>query len=211
MATAAFDQHLSAVIPASLQMHSEDATFVVPEVPSKGQRGKVVEVTARPFRVPLTGCPLKRGSNDATASVQMRVVDRSGELLGSVINIRLQKSDKYAEFERITNRVMLLSAMEDGWKGPGSKGPSVNARRDALALLRKIIGLSNDLNMPGIGLDEEGIYTLSWLEPDRSGCISVYGDGTYSFFMKSGALPISSDEESIGRPLHSGLVAALLS
>ena len=211
MATAALAQLVFFVIPPPLHMRVEDATYGVLNVPYESQSSKIDEVTARPNMAPLTRSPFKMGSHDATASDEMRAIDKSGEFVSALSKIRQQNTDRYAEFERTSDRIMMLSEMEDGWKGPGSKAPSGNARRDALALLRKIMSVSSDLTMPGIGLDEEGVFTLSWLEPDRSGCISVYGDGTYSFFMKSKALPVSKDEESIGRPLHSGLVAALLS
>lgn len=199
------------VIPSLHQLRVEDATYSEIDVPYESQRSKVDEVTARPNMAPLTRSPFKMALHDATASDEMRVIDEVGEFVRKLSKIWQLNPDRYAEFERTNDRIMMLSKMEDGWKGPGSKAPSAIAKRDAQALLRKIVSISDDLTMPGIGLDEEGVFTLSWFDAAKSGCISVYGDGTYSFFMKSRILPVSKDEESIGRPLDSGLVAALLS
>jgi hypothetical protein len=211
IATAAIASIGFVVIPSLLHMRAEDATHGGLNVPYESQSIKVDEVTARPNMAPLTRSPFKMASHDATASDEMRAIDKSGEFASKLSKIWQHNAVRYAEFERTIDRIKMLSGVEDGWKGPGSKAPSTNAKRDALALLRKIVSISDDLTMPGIGLDEEGVFTLSWFDAAKSGCISVYGDGTYSFFMKSRISPVSKDEESIGRPLNSGLIAALLS
>ena len=138
----------------------------------------------------------------------LRVRDSSG--LG-----RWATSDLTAEqlpdwYFDLKGRIETLCQHSDGWKGPGSHAPEIDAKRFALEMLRKL-ALERIPRRPSIGLDFEGTFSFAWLDEDVSVDLTVYGDGTYSFFVSSSKYSTSADEEPIKEPIHSCLLRTLLS
>ena len=107
-------------------------------------------------------------------------------------------------------RIEILSGHSDGWKGPDSYAPKIEAKRCALEMLRKL-AQARIPRRPLIGLDFEGTFSFSWLDQDVSVDLTVYGDGTYSFFASSAERSASADDEPITKPLHSKLLSTLRS
>ncbi len=107
-------------------------------------------------------------------------------------------------------RIEILSGHSDGWKGPDSHAPEIEAKRNALEMLRKL-AMAGIPRRPSVGLDFEGTFSFSWLDQDVGVDLTVYGDGTYSFFASSADYSASADDEPITKPLHSKLLSTLRS
>ncbi|WP_162620464.1 hypothetical protein [Limimaricola cinnabarinus] len=106
-------------------------------------------------------------------------------------------------------RVFRLGHKRDGWKGPGSIGASGQAVDSVLALIDKLSLAGVDAS-PRIGLDEDGSFTVSWLDEDLVADVSVFPDGSYSFYAQRGELEAMSDEVSISAPLDPQLAEILV-
>ncbi len=104
----------------------------------------------------------------------------------------------------LSERIQYLSRKEDGWKGEESVGPSPQARDEALEFLKKL-SVENIAIPPHVGLDYEGAYAFCWSDEDFVTDLSIYGDGTYSYFAKRGGRIATSDEALISKPIDSGL------
>lgn len=109
-------------------------------------------------------------------------------------------------FEQISH----LSSKLVGWKGANSVAADEHSVRDAIALARKLVQ-ERISKYPAIGLDEDGSFTFYWKDPDFVIDLSVYGDGTYSFFARCGDKSYSVDEAHIADPINRELRSVLLS
>lgn len=116
---------------------------------------------------------------------------------------------KSATLTKSLSRLSYLSSMKDGWKGRNSRAATEPTLLDCLAVVEKLNDVLPSSALPDIGLDEEGYLNLSWQGAGLVGSLSVYGDGTYSFFARSGARSASSDSASIAGPLDSTLTEIL--
>lgn len=104
--------------------------------------------------------------------------------------------------------------LADGWRGEDSVAPSEIAIADANTLIRQIASEMPNTSMPLIGADADGIISLFWNEAGLLATISIYGDGTFSFYAESGAdgegvLTAKSDAEAIGEPLTLSLLQVM--
>ena len=106
----------------------------------------------------------------------------------------------------LVERINLLSAVSDGWKGEGSVAPSSRAKEEALVMLDKIVGASPSRRPPLIGLDEDGTFSFAWRSEDLKGHMTIYGDGTCSFSIKSSHSSARSSSTSVYAPLPADLV-----
>ena len=93
-------------------------------------------------------------------------------------------------------------SLVDGWKGPGSLGPSESAIDDATSILSAMaMALAGvvDRVAPALGVDGTGEVVLSWSGREGIfGSLSINGDGTFSFYVErhqqiaeGGDLPIT--------------------
>ena len=110
----------------------------------------------------------------------------------------------------VKDSIEALGDRQDGWKGPDSFAPNEHAKRNAHQMLRNLAtaGISRQ---PRIGLDFEGTFSFSWFDDYVSGDLTVYDDGTYSFFISNKHDSAGSDEEPLDSPLDSGLLGILRS
>lgn len=110
----------------------------------------------------------------------------------------------------LKDRIKDLGRRPDGWKGPDSRAPETDAVDCALEMLHKL-ALAGIPRRPSIGLDFEGTFSFAWFDEDVSADMTVYADGTYSFFVSSNTCTASADDERIEEPIHSDLLNALQS
>lgn len=109
-----------------------------------------------------------------------------------------------------TARLDALSTKLDGWKGPGSIAASNDAKRYARDMLWKFSQEGID-KKPSIGLDFEGTFSLNWMDDKVSVDLTIYDDGTYSFYAKDNNTEVMLDEAQLRDPINSGLLSILLS
>lgn len=107
------------------------------------------------------------------------------------------------------DRIEFLAAKPNGWKGVNTLAAKVEACVDVIAVVEKLIDSFSGYMMPDIGLDAEGIFSLSWNQPPLMACVSVYGDGTFSCFARRGERSFSADSETIAGPLPDALIRLL--
>ena len=112
-------------------------------------------------------------------------------------------------YYELSDRIDLLARNVDGWKGPNSVAADADAVAQAQAFLAK---LSRDgiERRPSLGLDFEGTLSFSWIDDDVQADLTIYGDGTYSFFAAGQHANYTVDEASLDAPIDARLVSILL-
>ncbi len=98
------------------------------------------------------------------------------------------------------DRILELSELPDGWMGPESKAASREAISDAFALMKRFVNELPEAQLPGIGLDSDGHVVFSWSTNNLIGNLSVYGDGTYSYFVENSGKTAREDEAQVMSP-----------
>lgn len=158
--------------------------------------------------IPRRGASYRGGDGGSSSSVVAIVVDSS--LIAPAGN---EPEDVWADLtewhQEAVERVADLSMKRDGWKGPGSLGASRDAVLNAMWLIDKL-SMAGVESRPTIGLDDEGVFSFSWIKEGFAAHVSVFGDGTYSFFAKRQDRRVMADEISIDGPLDEGLADILI-
>jgi len=110
----------------------------------------------------------------------------------------------------LSDRMADLAVKQDGWKGPESIAALPMALEYANYLLRKLAVEGID-RRPTVGLDYEGTFSFTWSENEFRADLTVYDDGTYSFFASDGTNSATADEALISDRLPAQLLGLLLS
>ena len=110
----------------------------------------------------------------------------------------------------VSERLAILSEKQDGWKGPESQGAMPLAFEYANRMLRKLAVEGID-RRPSVGLDYEGTFSFSWSGGDLKIDLTVYDDGTYSFFATDGVRSATADDALVSERLSPQLLGLLLS
>lgn len=100
--------------------------------------------------------------------------------------------------------------LADGWKGADSLAPVDQTASEAIDLLWQLSAEIAGLQQPAISVDEDGAICLHWRIADLLATMTVYGDGTYSFYAEAGELSAKSDSEMVGFPLPASLASILV-
>ena len=114
------------------------------------------------------------------------------------------------DLPRAIARLGYLRGFGDGWKGPGSAAVTVEAFIDAKSLLKRIAAVAQERPLPKIGLDSDGVVVMSWGGPELHGSLSVFGDGTYSYYLRGRGDPAKNGEIRISDPLPVDLLRVLV-
>lgn len=101
-------------------------------------------------------------------------------------------------FER---RMMMLKSLSDGWQGPGSLAAADETIDDAFVLLKRLVTDLPDAPEPKIGLDSDGYIVLSWKKGRLVGNLSVFGDGTFSYYLEKDTDVAKDNEANVASPL----------
>jgi len=110
----------------------------------------------------------------------------------------------------VSDRIAALSDKKDGWKGPESLGASPLSLQHANHLLRKLAAEGID-RRPSVGLDYEGTFSFTWSEGSLNIDLTVYDDGTYSYFATDGSRSVMSDDSLVSERFAPQLLGLLLS
>jgi hypothetical protein len=108
-----------------------------------------------------------------------------------------------------SSKVRAYADVADGWKGEGSKQPSVLARDEAIELLEQFATQMPDIDHPLISADDDGSICLYWQYGALLATVMAHGDGTYSFYAEGFDDPARSDAEPVGQPLPPSLIATM--
>ena len=106
-------------------------------------------------------------------------------------------------------RLSYLRSLDDGWQGEGSVAASQETGLDAGSLLEKLSSEIPERWMPQIGLDSDGFIVMSWDDEALVGSLSVFGDGTYAYFLRRGAQVVKAGEVRISDPISHNLIELL--
>jgi hypothetical protein len=104
-----------------------------------------------------------------------------------------------------------IAALPDGWDGDGSRAASPEALREASALLISLSTILPEGPAPLVGLDSAGTVVLTLDDKNLKGSMSVFGDGTYAFYVQKADLCANHGDAIVGQPLDPDLRAVLLS
>lgn len=148
-------------------------------------------------------------TSSRVASVISQSTSESSDSASYVLGWSAQQATSAWYFE-LSDALDQLFAKPAGWKGPHSHAANEGALFFTRSLLWKLAHESID-RRPSLGLDHEGTFSLMWLDETVRADLTVYDDGTYSFFAEFGDDIASADDADVREPLHSGLLSALLS
>lgn len=118
-------------------------------------------------------------------------------------------SQSSAWVEAALEKIGSYAGLPDGWRGEGSFAPTELTLQESAELLLQISAEMPDLPRPLISVDEEGFACLHWNTPSLLATISVYGDGTYSFFSEGYGIVARSDSELVGAILPQSLIESM--
>lgn len=107
------------------------------------------------------------------------------------------------------DRLSSFLELEDGWKGLDSLAPREQTVVEAIDLLWQLTAEVAGLPQPSLSADEDGGICAHWRVPGVLATITVYGDGTYSFYAEAGSAQTRSDSEEVGLPLPVALTSIL--
>ena len=107
-------------------------------------------------------------------------------------------------------RVEQLSRKRAGWKGTESHEMIPNVKKHARYFLSRLAD-EKIVRRPSVGLDYEGTVSFSWHEDDLHADLTIYEDGSYSYFAKRNDTMASSDDSKISQPLDAKLLHLLRS
>lgn len=111
--------------------------------------------------------------------------------------------------ESAVNKISGYSHLENGWKGEGTLAPTPTTVEEAKELAAQFATEMPSISSPSISADEDGSICFFWLDGTMMANVSVYGDGSYSFYAEGHDDPARSDGEAIGLPLPATLIATM--
>jgi hypothetical protein len=113
------------------------------------------------------------------------------------------------DLKRSLGRLNYLRSLPDGWMGEDSCGASEEAGNQAEQLLRRIRREVPSAPLPVLGLDTDGTIIMSWSRGDLVGSMTIYGDGTFSYFVRRDAASAKNISAMIDQPLGKDLTDLL--
>lgn len=113
------------------------------------------------------------------------------------------------ELKRSLGRLNYLRSLPDGWLGEDSYAASVNVGIQAERLLRRIRNEAPTAPLPVLGLDTDGTIVMSWSRGELVGSMTVYGDGTFSYFVRRNIISVKNIDALIEQPLGKDLIDLL--
>lgn len=107
------------------------------------------------------------------------------------------------------NRLRQIASLPEDWDGSGIAAPHQAAIKDASALIVQLAHAGIRLR-PRIGPDSDGSISFLFMDGENPlADMSIFGNGTYSFYAERGERTAMSDEVHIGGPVPDELVAIL--
>ena len=98
-------------------------------------------------------------------------------------------------------RMEVLRGLPDGWQGAGSLAATDETIDDAYAFLKRLVTELPDAPKPNIGLDSDGCIVLSWKNNRLIGNLSIFGDGTFSYYIEKDEDVAKAGEAKVASPL----------
>ena len=124
---------------------------------------------------------------------------------------RVEQVRSNPDLSRAIDRLSFLRSLQDGWLGVDSLAASEETGKEAASLLRKLAIEIPDAPLPVIGLDTDGTIVMTWTRDGLAGSLTIYGDGTYSYFVRRGEKVAKNPEARISKPLDRKLISLLAS
>lgn len=109
------------------------------------------------------------------------------------------------ELKRSLGRLNYLRSLPDGWLGEDSCGASEDAGIQAEQLLRRIRREAPSAPLPVLGLDTDGTIVMSWSSDGLNGSMTIYGDGTYSYFVRRNCQIARDADAAVNEPTAEAL------
>lgn len=111
----------------------------------------------------------------------------------------------------VSREISRFCSVSDGWKGDNSVAPTAVAIDEALEMAVQLAAELPGIPTPLVGADADGYFCFYWNENDVMANLSIYGDGTYSFYAQNDFEHAEADEEIVGMPLPDRLLRVLSS
>lgn len=146
-----------------------------------------------------------RVARRACATVLRTVTDVSGPTCGVVAMPSAYIAGADPAFLKTWAEIRGFLGLSDGWKGPGSKAPSLRTIADGEMFTRATVTRASQL-ATFIGMAADGELVMTWQYPGLLVDVSISGDGTYSLFADFDGREIMNE----ATPVASGLPVDVL-
>jgi hypothetical protein len=156
--------------------------------------------SARPVRETLATFPHELDLSDVRTDQELRA---RNELLTPV---RLKPTVLMAV---VKQKMDELIGLQNGWYGDTSLAAAGETVADAFSLLEKLDRQMFDCPIPMIGLDSDGYVVLTWDTGNLIGSLSIFGDGTYAYYLETIDAHEKEGEALISMPISSKLINLL--
>lgn len=113
------------------------------------------------------------------------------------------------DWREAVSEIDLFSNLSDGWDGPESRAVSSETYDEAMALVRNLAGNLPNGPVPMVGVDLDGFVVLTWHNGPLAGNLSIYGNGTYAYYIRRRAEVVKQGAADISAPLSQAFVDIL--
>lgn len=114
-----------------------------------------------------------------------------------------------AWYFELAERIDRLAEKPSGWNGADSSAMSSGLREHAHQFLTKL-ELEGIDRRPSVGLDYEGTISFTWLDDDLQADLTIFEDGTYSYFAKTKERYTSADAARLSDDFDGHFLSLLL-
>lgn len=168
------------------------------------EAGKRTSTVVRSFvpkvrKLPVLGTQIEVGAGEENATTTTTKVDQF-----------VVRDSEPAWYPEVIAKLNSFGTLVDGWKGHGSVAPTTTVLEEVIDLVAQFGNEVPVVPAPSTSVDEDGTIVLHWNYSGFSATVTAYGDGTYSFFAKSGSALSRSNSEPIGQPLPRDLANILM-
>ena len=187
----------TAAVPSSVATIHDDAYYVAHDSIARS----VNQILTRPIH--------HRVDTSAAMIGSSMVIEHEGE-------IRTADTDwaddavRAPAWAAALRRLERAGTFDDGWNGQGSLQADRGALMGAKALLLDLEQVIPAEAAPKVGLDSDGIPTLSWFRGGLVGSLSVFDAETYGYYIERGDRRIALEEAKLSQPLPQDLLDILV-
>lgn len=185
------------------------------DLPSDAHFGEIVGVNTSPdihHYVPSTG-RADRGAfvRPTNRAILTRLRDYADvalhmtDMMTPSPELHSRESRVDPDLKRSLGRLNYIRTLPDGWLGDDSVGSSEDTGSQAEKLLRRLRAEAPSAPLPVLGLDVDGTIVMSWSAGGLTGSMTIYGDGTYSYFVRRGDLVARDPKATISEPIAEAL------
>ncbi|MDB5658302.1 MAG: hypothetical protein JWS10_917 [Cypionkella sp.] len=176
-------------LPSAFAVMFATAAFGASNYPDRAPRKS--DFTVLSVKEPSTNSRQFQVNRNAELSTILPNTDSDQEVLPdgilSDLGVNwLVRADFPNNWIELVQELESFSTFSPGWHGDGSMALTQDTEKDARTLLHKLAWANPAGFLPMVGMDSEGSIVLTWDNQKIVGSLSVFGDGTFAYYIERG-------------------------